>query len=41
VVTRETQRYRQVLSQLVAWQDYRNRMTIVSSEPAMTELETD
>jgi hypothetical protein len=41
VVTREIVRYRQVLAQLMAWHDYRDRTAvIVVGDPPMTRLET-
>lgn len=42
VISRELQRYRQVIAQLMAWQDYRVRSAaVISAEPAMTPLETE
>lgn len=43
VLSREVARYRQVIAQLLAWQEYRDKKTaqVVSSEPAMSRLETD
>lgn len=42
VLVREVYRYRQVLAQLMAWQEYRTRTTaIISGDPPTTQLETD
>ena len=43
VIHREIVRYRQVLAQLMAWHEFRHKNTarFVSSEPAMTVLETE
>jgi hypothetical protein len=41
VISRELERYRQVIAQLVAWQDYRDRTVVVGGEPPVTPLETD
>jgi hypothetical protein len=41
VMHREVIRYRSVIAQLTAWQQYRAQTMIVGSEPAMTPLETE
>ena len=43
VIHREIVRYRQVLAQLMTWHEYRQKNTarVISSEPAMTVLETE
>lgn len=41
VIQREVVRYRSVISQLTAWQQYRARTIVVNAEPAMTTLETE
>ena len=43
VMHREIVRYRQVIAQLIAWHEFRHKNTVhyVSSEPAMTVLETE
>ena len=41
VIHREVVRYRSVIAQLTAWQDYRARAIVVGAEPAMTTLETE
>lgn len=43
VISRELARYRQIIAQLLAWQHYQAKATarVVSSEPAMTRLETE
>jgi hypothetical protein len=41
VVSREVLRYRHVIAQLAAWQDYQGRVTVVSADAPTTPLETD